>query len=91
MTASADELKSELTSAESTTMSYTVMATQPSARTAGIPDSQIAPGLYPNEVAVTLDTGQDVAVYVESTVPDNNAGLNFYASARLSTLTEARS
>ena len=75
-------LQSELKSAESTTMSYTVMATQPSLRAAGIPDSEIAPGLYPNEVAVTLDSGQDVAIYVDAKPADNNAGIIFYASAR---------
>lgn len=63
-------------------MSYTIMATQPAVRAAGIPDSQIAPGLYPNEVAVTLDTGQGVAVYVEALPVDNNAGIAYYASAR---------
>jgi hypothetical protein len=61
-------------------MSYTLMNPQIPARAADAVG--IAPGLYPDEVAVTLDTGQGVAVYVESTVPDNNAGLNFYASAR---------
>jgi hypothetical protein len=64
-------------------MSYTVMAVQPAARAAGIPDSQIAPGLYPNELAVTLDSGQDVALYVDANPVDNNAGIVFYGSARV--------
>lgn len=61
-------------------MSYTVMNPQPAARDPAA--SGIAAGLYPNEVAVTLDDGQDVAVYVEGSPTDNNAGLIFYASAR---------
>ena len=80
MTATA-QLSAELASTESP-MTYTVMSTQPAARAAGIPDPEIAPGLYPNEVAVTLDSGQDVAVYVEATPAGNNAGIVFYASAR---------
>lgn len=62
-------------------MSYTKMTTQPAARA---PDAQgIAPGLYPGEIAVTLDdTGAAVAVYVEGSPTDNNAGIDYYASAR---------
>lgn len=76
------KLQTELTSAETTTMSYTVMNPQPAARAATLSESQIGPGLYPNEVAVTLDSGQDVAVYVDAKPADNNAGIIFYASAR---------
>lgn len=63
-------------------MTYTVMSQQPVGRASNLPDSELGPGLYPNEVAVTLDSGQDVAVYVEATPAGNNAGLVFYASAR---------
>lgn len=63
-------------------MTYTVMNPQPAARASTLQDNQLGPGLYPNEVAVTLDSGQDVAVYVEATPAGNNAGIIFYASAR---------
>jgi hypothetical protein len=82
MTTSSEELSSEIQNTEST-MSYQMMSPQPAARAAGMPDSEIGPGLYPNEVGVTLtDINQAVAIYVDSCVPDNNAGLTFYASAR---------
>lgn len=62
-------------------MSYTKMPTQPAPRD---PAAQgIAPGLYPGEVAVTLDdTGAAIAVFVEGVPTDNNAGIAYYASAR---------
>jgi hypothetical protein len=63
-------------------MGYTVTNPQPAPRAAdatAISD----PGLYTDEVAVTLDTGDCVAVYVERTWQENNAGLVFYASGRL--------
>lgn len=63
-------------------MSYTKINPQPAARASTLAANEIGPGLYPNEVAVTLDTGQDVAVYVDATPTDNNAGIIFYASAR---------
>jgi hypothetical protein len=81
MTASSPQLSTELESTESP-MTYTVMNPQPAARASTLLYSEIGPGLYPNEVAVTLDTGQDVAVYVEATPAGNNAGIIFYASAR---------
>lgn len=62
-------------------MSYTKMTTQPALRDPSA--TGIAPGLYPDEVAVTLDdTGDAVAVFVEGTPTDNNAGIAYYASAR---------
>jgi len=63
-------------------MSYTLMNPQPAQR--AVDASTISdPGLYLDEVAVTLDTGEHVAVYVERTWQENNAGLVFYASGRL--------
>jgi hypothetical protein len=50
-------------------MSYTVQNPQPS-------------GLQANETAVTLDSGDAVAVLVTGTPVDNNAGLDVYAQAR---------
>lgn len=63
-------------------MSYTKVSPQPQLRDPNN-DDIAAPGLYPSEVAVQLDTGEYVAVYVERTWQENNAGLAFYTSARL--------
>ena len=63
-------------------MSYTKVSPQPPLRDPNS-TSISAPGLYPCEVAVQLDTGDYVAVYVERTWQENNAGLTFYTSARL--------
>ena len=63
-------------------MSYTKVSPQPQLRDPNN-DAVSAPGLYPSEVAVQLDTGEYVAVYVERTWQENNAGLAFYTSARL--------
>ena len=64
-------------------MAYTIINPQPSQRAADAGDQVNVSGLYPNEVAVTLDTGEDVAVFVQRTWTTNNAGLSFYASGRL--------
>lgn len=50
-------------------MTYAVTSPQPS-------------GLLPGETAVTLDTGQLVAVSLTATPVDNNAGMVFTAQAR---------
>lgn len=63
-------------------MSYTQLSPQPAQRAADA-TGVAAPGLYPNEIAVKLDdTGQLVAVFAEIRWQANNAGAEFYASAR---------
>lgn len=63
-------------------MSYTKLDPQPAQRAADA-TGIAAPGLYPNEVAVKLDdTGQLAAVFAEIRWQANNAGAEFYASAR---------
>jgi hypothetical protein len=63
-------------------MSYTKASPQPALRDPAAVGWDF-PGLYPNEVALKLDTGQLVAVFVETTwLGDNNAGTSFYVSAR---------
>ena len=62
-------------------MSYSKIDPQPAPRAADAPP--IAPGLWPNEVAVNLpDVNADAAVFVEIRWLDNNEGAEFYASAR---------
>jgi hypothetical protein len=62
-------------------MSYTQLAPQPAPRA---DDAQpVAPGLWPNEVAVNLtDINADAAVGVEIRWLENNAGAEFHAWAR---------
>lgn len=62
-------------------MSYIKTSPQPALRDPASSDIA-APGIYPNEVAVELDTGEQVAVFCERSWQDNNAGLEFYTSAR---------
>lgn len=62
-------------------MSYTQLDPQPAPRAADA--EPVAPGLWPNEVALKLtDTGALIAVFVETRWLPNNAGAEFYASAR---------
>ena len=63
-------------------MTYIKLTPQPALRDPASADIA-APGLYPNEVAVQLDTGELVAVFVERSWQANNAGVEFYTSARL--------
>lgn len=63
-------------------MSYTKVSPQPPLRDPNSSDVA-ASGLYPCEVAVQLDSGEYVAVYVERTWQENNGGLTYYTSARL--------
>jgi hypothetical protein len=63
-------------------MTYQKLATQPGPRAADATQTD-QPGLYPGEVAVTLQPeGIIAAVYVDASPTDNNAGTTFYASAR---------
>lgn len=63
-------------------MSYTKINPQPAQRASDAQGYQ-APGLYPDEIALMLDDVQKpVAVYMESKWLDNNAGTEFYTSAR---------
>ncbi|HEX6992239.1 MAG TPA: hypothetical protein VF151_10140 [Gemmatimonadales bacterium] len=62
-------------------MAYTQLSPQPALRDPSA--TGIAPGLYPNEVAVNLtDINKDAAVFVEIRWLPNNQGAEFYASAR---------
>lgn len=50
---------------------------------ADAPYDTAAPGLYPNEIAVELDTGEFIAVEVETPWLGNNMGIELHAFARL--------
>jgi hypothetical protein len=63
-------------------MSYTKLDPQPALRDPASSDIA-APGIYPNEVVVQLDTGELVAVGCERSWQENNAGLAFYTWGRV--------
>jgi hypothetical protein len=61
-------------------MSYSLMDPQPAARAENATDTD--PGLYPDEVAVTLDDGSHVAVACAVDRMANGQGVEFRATAR---------
>lgn len=65
-------------------MSFIKLDPQPAPRAAGLDYETIAPGLYPDETAVQLDSGELVAVAIEAvTWLENGAGVAMVAVARL--------
>lgn len=63
-------------------MTYTKLATQPPQRDPTLPYDAVAPGLYPDETAVTLDDGTLVAVSVERHWLSNGGGIAFHGYGR---------
>ena len=63
-------------------MSYSKLTEQPPLRAADVPYDDIAPGLYPDEIAVLLDDGTLVAVSVERHWQANGSGTAFHGYAR---------
>lgn len=64
-------------------MAYTKLPQQPPRRAPGLAWEDNAPGLYVDEIAILLDTGQQVAVSVETKWAPGNTGLALHAWARL--------
>lgn len=63
-------------------MSFTLITPQPAPRSSALDYDDVGPGLYAGETALELDTGDLVAVSVESQWLENGAGVAFKSCAR---------